>query len=277
MPFRKLISAVAALAFLATAARAAVRLDYSYGSDGYGFDLPDVEGGYVVSVYGREATPEGQNVYLGFNFYAVHGACPEETNSLCYDNLILLENAEGVAYEPLSTHIMLNTAVYEWARLYVKFKYVGDFAGPCELVVKLGDGDTARLDLGPAEYDFYKMGTVGAREGIDVHVAPDYVSPVLLTLRPGDTIYYTGRESHFWPGPDVLWNESVDFYEVICGDTRGWFASYDDAKRSAYEEQYGEEAEDERRKGIDWGPFAPRYVPRGRAGTAGGGEEGTGR
>lgn len=260
---------LAALAFLATDARAGVKLKYSHD---YSYYLPDVDGGYVVSVYGREVTPVGQNVYVGFHFYAVHGPCPEETNSLCYDNRILLENAGGVAYEPVSVHIMLNTAVYEWARLYVKFKYVGDFAGPCKLVVKLGDGKSARLDLGPAEYDFYKMGTVGAREGIDVHVTPNYVSPVLLTLRPGDTIYYTGRESHFWPETGALWYECIDFYEVICGDVRGWFASYDGAKRSAYEEQYGEEPEDEERAVIKWGPFAPRYVPRGRAGTAGGGE-----
>lgn len=222
-------------AFLAAGARASVKLDYSLTGDGYSFWFPENDGGYVVVLWGREATPQGQNVYLGFHFYAVHGACPEETNSLCHDNLILLENGAGVAYQPVSVHLMEDTAVYEWARKYVKFKYVGDFAGPCTLLVKLRDGRTARLDLGPAECDFYRVGTVEAREGIDVHVAPDYASPVLRELRPGDTVYFTGRESHFWPEEDTMWYERLDFFEVICDGGRGWFPVYDEAKRLEYE------------------------------------------
>jgi hypothetical protein len=193
MSYGKYVLVIAALAFVTTGTRAAAKLDYHHDENDYCFWFPDNDGGYVVKVCGREVTREGQNVYLGFHFYAVCGWCPEETNSLCYDNLILLENDAGVAYEPDSVHIVEDAGVYEWSLKYVKYKYVGDFAGRCTLLVKLGNGETARLDMGPAECDFYRMGTVTARDGVAVHVAPNDASPVLRELHSGDTFYYTGR------------------------------------------------------------------------------------
>jgi hypothetical protein len=263
---------IAALALLTAGTGAAVNLDIV---GDYEFSVAETDMDYIVTVYGREVTPEGQNVYIGFYFYAVHSACPEETNSLCCDNLILLEDDSGVAHEPTSVHIPLNQGFYESSRPFVKYKYAGDFAGSCKLVVKLGDGEIARLDLGPAEYDFYRMGTVTARDGVAVHLAPDYVSPVLCELRPGDTFYFTGRESYFWPDSEFPLNDIVNFEEVICGGSRGWLTPYDNKKRSEYVDKYGKEPPDELIKSVEPGDFTPRYLPHGRVGTAGGGGNGT--
>jgi hypothetical protein len=196
MSYGKYVLVIAALVLSASGTCATVELDNSYLGEvnDYFFTVPALEDeGYTVLVYGREVAREGQNVYLGFLFYAVHNARVEETSSLCYDNLILLENEAGVAYEPDSVHIVEDAGVYEWSLKYVKYKYVGDFAGRCTLLVKLGNGETARLDMGPAECDFYRMGTVTARDGVAVHVAPNDASPVLRELHSGDTFYYTGR------------------------------------------------------------------------------------
>jgi hypothetical protein len=268
MRWAKFIIIATTTCFWASGTRAAVELDYE---GGYNFYVAGTE--YGLTVHGREVTPEGQNVYVEFHFYAVHSACPDETNSLCCDDIILLENGEGVAYEPLSAHIVLNQALFETSRPFVKYKYAGDFAGPCTLVVKLGGGKTARLDMGPADYDFYRTGTVTAREGVDVRVAPNYASPVLCHLRRGDTFYFTGRNAYFWPYPDLAWYDCVDFDEVIYGGARGWLESYNNQKRLEYDEKYGEEPPDELFQFVETGPFAPRYVAGARAGTPGSGEE----
>jgi|GEM_PF-1649162 len=269
MSYGKYILVIAALVLLTAGTGAAVKLA---PAGYYEFCVADSDEDYIVTVYGREVTPEGQNVYIGFLFYAVHSACPEETNSLCCDNLILLEDDSGVAHEPTSVHIPLNQGFYEMSRPFVKYKYVGDFAGSCRLVVKLEDGETARLDLGPAECDFYRKGTVTAQDGVAVHVVPDYGSPVLCELRPGDTFYLTGRNSYFWPDPDLAWYDCVTFEEVICGGARGWLPSYDNKKRMEYVEKHGKEPPDEVVKFVEAGDFG---IPGGRVGTAGGGEDGT--
>jgi hypothetical protein len=259
--YRKYVFVIAALILLTAGTAAAVKLA---PAGGYRFYIADTDMDYGLTVCGREVTPEGQNVYIEFDFYAVHSACPEETNSLCCDNLILLEDDSGVAHEPTSVHIPLNQGFYEISRPFVKYKYVGDFTGSCKLVVKLGSGETARLDLGAAEYDFYRTGTVIAREGVAVHVAPDYASPVLCELCCGDRFYLTGRSSGFWP-------DFVQFEEVICGGARGWLTSYDDKKRLEYLEKHGGEPPDEVFKFVKAGDFGETG---GRAGTAGGGEDG---
>jgi len=128
------------------------------------------------------------------------------------------------------------------------------------------------LDLGPSECDFYRKGTVTAQDGVAVHVVPDYGSPVLCELRPGDTFYLTGRNSYFWPDPDLAWYDCVTFEEVICGGARGWLPSYDNKKRMEYVEKHGKEPPDEVVKFVEAGDFG---IPGGRVGTAGGGEDGT--
>ncbi|UCE27325.1 MAG: hypothetical protein JSW52_00820, partial [Candidatus Coatesbacteria bacterium] len=203
----------------------------------------------------------------GFYFYAVHSAFEEETNSLCCDNLILLEDDKGVAREPTSVHIPLNQGFYESSRPFVKYKYAGDFTGRCTLVVKLKDGKKARLDLGPAEHDFYRKGTVTARDGVALHLAPDYATPVLCELGLGDTFYFTGRNAYFWPDSESTLQDIVAFEEVICGEARGWLMPYDSKKRLEYLEKQGEEPPDEKIKTVEAGDFG---VPGGRAGTVGG-------
>ena len=208
MRLGRFIIVTTALCWLAPGARAAAGFhyegDYQFSSNGY-----------KITVLGREVGPNSQSLYVKFSFYAVYDACEEMTNSLSCDNLLLLENEEGVAHEPASVHILLNQQLYETSQPFVKYKYLGDFAGPCKLVVKLGGGRTVRLDLGPAEYDFFRMGTVTAREGVDVHVAPNYASPVLCHLRRGDTFYFTGRNSYFWPYPDLSLYDHVEFDERV--------------------------------------------------------------
>jgi len=110
MSYGKYILVIAALVLLTAGTGAAVKLA---PAGYYEFCVADSDEDYIVTVYGREVTPEGQNVYIGFLFYAVHSACPEETNSLCCDNLILLEDDSGVAHEPTSVHIPLNQGFYE--------------------------------------------------------------------------------------------------------------------------------------------------------------------
>jgi hypothetical protein len=133
MLIREIISVIVFLCLLAPAVPLAFDIrresEYSY----FVF-----ESNFGFTVHGREVTPEGQNVYVEFHFYSVNSACEEEVNSFCRDNLLLLENGTGKAYEPTSVHITVNQTLFETARLFVEYKYEGDFAGGCTLALKSG-------------------------------------------------------------------------------------------------------------------------------------------
>jgi hypothetical protein len=201
--------------------------------------------------------------------------CEEEVNTFCRDARLLLENDKGETYEPTSVHIVVNQTLFETARLLVKYKYAGDFSGSCTLVVKLGGGKRARLDLGPADCDFYRTGTVTAEIGIDVRVAPNDHSTVVCTVGPGEKVYFTGRISFFWPDEDHAWYYCVDYEEVLFGETRGWAVSYDNTKWIDYRDKHGKEAPEGMFVYIKEGPFAARPVKRGRAEVIAGEEEGS--
>jgi hypothetical protein len=269
MLIREIISVIVFLCLLAPAVPLAFDIrresEYSY----FVF-----ESNFGFTVHGREVTPEGQNVYVEFHFYSVNSACEEEVNSFCRDNLLLLENGTGKAYEPTSVHITVNQTLFETARLFVEYKYEGDFAGGCTLALKSGGGKRVRLDLGPADHDFYRTGTVVAQEGLDVYMAPNDRSTVLRRLDRGDTVYFTGRVSYFWPDAGQTWYYCVDYGEVFCGETRGWAVSYDNNKRLDYRDKYDKEPPEDMFLYIKRGSFSPRPVPRGRGETAGVKEEG---
>jgi len=259
----KLRVALVMLAVVVAAAGAAEEFRLEYGGE-YGFYLSgpqDLEDeGFGMNILSREVTPRSQDVYIHIVFYAVHSGRVDETNAACRNNYFLLENEEGVAYEPVSVHYVVNQTLFETACVVYKFKYVGDFRGELHLVAQVtGEAEPVRLDMGPADRNFYRTGVVKASAGLILRAAPTSAAPAVMTLRPGDTYYATGRYEFFWPEEDTAWYDCVTYDEVIVGDTRGWISTYDNTIRLAGEESPGyEEPPEEDYVFTEEGDFAPQ-------------------
>jgi len=238
--------------------------ELSYGGDFY-FSWEGGDDGSGMALCGREVMPYGQNLYFLYTFYAVYSAEVDVTKSVLSGDRFILEDDAGVSCKPASAYILLDQTLFETAREYVKFVYVGDFAGECYLRAKLGEGTDARLDLGPAAADFWRMAVVTARAGTELRIAPNADAAALKKLRAGDVVYLTGRHEFYWPYPDLAWYDCVGYDEALCGDARGWLVTDDNLKRLEYVESHnGEEPPEDVNVVVKPGDFAPLF-PAGAA------------
>jgi hypothetical protein len=182
----------------------------------------------VVTVVGREATPKGQDVY--FKHIAYFGGPREVINFLLQGDLFQLSDGKpGICYyDPACSTYVVEMGFHEGSNTIFKFRYIGDFSGNLDLVVRCGlertVGEKVYLDLGLADCDYYQVATVTGAKTLDLRVAPTTNAAAIKTLRRGEMFYLTGRVEYYWPPGDRSLTDVIPFYEAIYGEAEGWVA-----------------------------------------------------
>jgi hypothetical protein len=174
---------------------------------------------YVEQVYTR---PEGDDLY---NDYVDDDARDRELKEFYENKHLLLADATGREYEALNARFVRFQDLGWDSNLdaqIIEFSYPAEASGHLELVVKIDEESATRVDIGPADKNYYRHATVTADEGLNFRVSPNLAYKPAAVLKAGDTLFLLGGRSCSFADKEM--KKEVHYYEVIRGGREGWVA-----------------------------------------------------
>jgi hypothetical protein len=174
---------------------------------------------YVEQVYTRA---EGDDLY---NDYVDNDARDRELKEFYENKHLLLADGAGREYEAVNARFVRFQDLGWESDLdaqIIEFSYPGEASGNLELVVKIDEESAARLDIGPADKNYYRRATVAADDGLNFRVSPSVAYAPAAVLKAGDTFFLLGGRSYSFAAKEM--KKEVRYYEVIRDGREGWVA-----------------------------------------------------
>ncbi|UCE27323.1 MAG: hypothetical protein JSW52_00810 [Candidatus Coatesbacteria bacterium] len=217
--------------FLAAAPAAALTLAAT--TDPYCFDVAG--SGDSFRILGRSLAVGGHNVYVehaytraeddGFFANADNDARERELKEFYEGKHLRLVDGAGREYEAVNARFV-KFQYFGWdsdvGAQIIEFTYPAEASGNLELIVKTDEESAARLDIGPADKNYYRRGIVTADEGLNFRISPSVTYAATEVMEAGDTFFLLGGRSCSYV--DKEREKKAYFYEVIRDGREGWVA-----------------------------------------------------